>query len=481
MKKRKWIKRTIIIAVIAAIIAIPVIMSLNKPADIGYDSEVAKTSDITTYYSFSGEIAAQEKREMMAEGSYKITKMHVKEGDVVASGDVLYEIDNDNMQAQLDQAAAAVNVAQASYNATSGSGAKQQLSSAQNALESAKLGYQNAGKGAAEQQLASAESAVTSAESAVASAQLAVKNARDARDKLKTLFDAGAIAKSELDSAQAQLDQAENQMSLAKSQRDSANKNVTLAKEAIATSREASKLQLDQAQANYNLIKNSVIGSSQDTAKAQLDQARASYEAIKTQMTESRVTAKIAGEITKIYADENTTVMAGSPVLDIVDYATLAAEVKVDEYDVSAIQAGKKVAVTISPLSRDIEGTVVRLTRETDSIKAISYFVAKIELPNDKDLLEGMSVEVRSKKASTEGAVTISMKALQFDNENKPYVDVMDKDKKITRRSVEIGINDGLSVEIKSGLKAGETVYMKKQIMTMPMPAAGGKAGGEAK
>ena len=121
--KKKWIKRSIILGIILIFTIVFFVMKFNRPADSGYENETAKISDIATYYSFSGEIEAEEKRQMLAEASYKITKFHVKEGDIVQPGDVLYEIDNSGMQAQLEQAAAAVSLAQVNYDNAAGSGA----------------------------------------------------------------------------------------------------------------------------------------------------------------------------------------------------------------------------------------------------------------------------------------------------------------------------------------------------------------------
>lgn len=492
-KKKKWIKRGIILAVILAILTTLIILGSQRPPDAGYDSETAKISDITTYYSFSGEIVAEEKRQMLAESSYKITKFHVEEGDIVNPGDVLYEIDNAGMQAQLDQAEAAVQLAQVNYDNAAGGGAAQQISAAKSSLDNAKLNYENAKKNTSQQQISSAQSALDNAKAGVKNAQSAldaakrsVNTAQDTLNDMNVLYEEGAIAKSELDAAQSQLDTAKTQLDqtqtqydTAVSQQKTAQENLTLAQSSVQTSIDAARLQLEQAQNNYDLVSGSVVASSLESAKAQLDQAKASYELVKAQVISGEVTAKIKGEVTKIYADENTALMAGTQVLDIVDYDSLQAVVKVDEYDLGAIEEGKSVRVLVSALDREVEGVVRRLTQETDVIKNITYFKAKIALPNDPQLLEGMSVEAQALNQSVSGAVTISMKALQFDNENKPYVYVIDNDKKITTRPVTIGINDGLSVEIKEGLSEGESVYYPKQVMTMPMTAHTSSKDGE--
>ena len=69
-----------------------------------------------------------------------------------------------------------------------------------------------------------------------------------------------------------------------------------------------------------------------------------------------------------------------------------------------------------------------------------------------------MSVEVKAIKDSVQNAKTISINAIEFDEDNQPYVYIKDSNGNIVEKSISIGINDGSSVEIKSGLKDSDTV-----------------------
>ena len=51
------------------------------------------------------------------------------------------------------------------------------------------------------------------------------------------------------------------------------------------------------------------------------------------------------------------------------------------------------------------------------------------------------------------------MKAIQFDNENKPFVYYADEKGKVQSKPVTIGINDGITVEIKEGVSAGDIIF----------------------
>ena len=182
-----------------------------------------------------------------------------------------------------------------------------------------------------------------------------------------------------------------------------------------------------------------------------------------------KLLAKIDGEVTKIYVEESAQLMAGVQVMDLVNYDDLQVTIKVDEYDLSTIQAGKAVTATINALDKDVKGTVSKVSREAVTLNGVSYFTASVDLEKDASLLVGMSVEVKLLNQEVKGVTTLSMKALQFDNENKPYVYVKNAEGKTETKAVTVGINDGITVEIKDGVKAGDTVLLPKAGFSFPM------------
>lgn len=182
-----------------------------------------------------------------------------------------------------------------------------------------------------------------------------------------------------------------------------------------------------------------------------------------------KIQAKIDGEITTIYVEESAQLMAGAPVMDLVNYDELQVTIKVDEYDLGTIQAGKAVTATINALDKDVKGTVSKVSREAVTMNGVSYFTASVDLEKDASLLVGMSAEVKLLNQEVKGVATLSMKALQFDNENKPYVYVKNAEGKTVAKAVTVGINDGVTVEIKDGVKAGDVVFLPKTGFTFPM------------
>ena len=60
------------------------------------------------------------------------------------------------------------------------------------------------------------------------------------------------------------------------------------------------------------------------------------------------------------------------------------------------------------------------------------------------------------------------MDAIQYDEDNKPYVYCYSRGDEIVRQSVLLGINNGTIVEIKDGVKSGEAILIPKPL-TYPM------------
>ncbi len=395
MHSKKSKKKKIIIAVIVFAIAISLISSIAMSSGgENYIEETAKTQDIETYYSFSGNIEATDRQTVVSGGMLPIKKLYVKEGDAVKKGDALYLLDQSDIAASIDQAAAGVDIA--------------------------RINYEKAQTTSKDQQLAQVSDSLSSA-------QLTFNETKTSLERMTELFNSGSISKQELEQSQRAYDNA--------------------------------KLQLESARSSYD-ITSKTVEQNIATSKAQLDQAKASYEAAVKQAGDLEVLAEIDGEISEIYVDENESLVTGTKIMDIVDYDNLEVKVKVDEYDLGAVSAGKEVTVTINQLGKDVAGKVSEISREAETVNEVSFFTASIALDKNPDLRVGLSVEVKSPNKSASAATVISMTALQFDDENRPFVYYRDSNGKVSTKPVKAGINDGNYVQVLEGVASGEAVLI---------------------
>ena len=170
----------------------------------------------------------------------------------------------------------------------------------------------------------------------------------------------------------------------------------------------------------------------------------------------------INGEVANVYVSEGDVVTAGTIAVDITDYSNLQVKVKVDEYDIKSVEVGKEAKVIINALDKEVLGTVSHVSKEAQSLNGVSYFMTTIDLKEDSELRVGMSTEVKIINDSVKDAIVIPMEAIQFDYQNLPYVYYHNNQGEVVTKAVEVGMTDGIMVEIVSGIKAGEEVIIPK-------------------
>lgn len=177
------------------------------------------------------------------------------------------------------------------------------------------------------------------------------------------------------------------------------------------------------------------------------------------------IESKIRGEIVNIEVEENAQVMAGTKLLEVVDYDNLEIKIKVDEYDISAFQNGKEATVTIGAVKKEFQGKISSTSREGQVMNGVTFFTAAVDLEKDASIRIGMSAEVKLIGDKALQAVTLPMVAIQFDENNKPYVFKKDNAGEIVKNEITTGINDGTKVQVKSGVQSGETIYYIKPVL----------------
>jgi HlyD family secretion protein len=84
-KKRKRLRNWVLVAAGAAI-AVFVGSRLLAPKPLSYESVLAESMDITTWFSFAGNIEANSRETILSERSATIDDIYVSEGELVKEG-----------------------------------------------------------------------------------------------------------------------------------------------------------------------------------------------------------------------------------------------------------------------------------------------------------------------------------------------------------------------------------------------------------
>ena len=170
------------------------------------------------------------------------------------------------------------------------------------------------------------------------------------------------------------------------------------------------------------------------------------------------IKSSIDGEVTQIRIKENAQVPAGVEMINIVDYVNFKANVKVDEFSHKYLKIDQEIGVAINALGREIAGTITAISKEARNENGVSYFIAAIDLEKDEGLRIGMSTEAKLIKEEAKEVTTLPMEVILFDSENQPYVLLPSEEGEPREEPITTGINDGMIVEVKSGVSAGDEV-----------------------
>jgi RND family efflux transporter MFP subunit len=263
------------------------------------------------------------------------------------------------------------------------------------------------------------------------------------------------VAESAVSSVRDQIEQAELAISQAKSSLDLSRKSFERTK-ALFDSQSASQSQLDDAQNKLDLARMSLdnaIMRSNMLKGSSLAQAQAQANLIEVQISNSRLTSPVSGIIVTKSVNRGEMVSAGAPLMTVADTRTFKLQGNIAQDALPLIAADQPVVVHVDGLPGELAG---RITQVGPMAAASGqYFPVVVSLANNHRLMAGMTASARfSLKASQ--SLIVPRSAVQRSN-GLASVFVI-KDGHATARRVEPGLENRESVQILSGLSAGEVV-----------------------
>ena len=205
------------------------------------------------------------------------------------------------------------------------------------------------------------------------------------------------------------------------------------------------KAQVEQAQLAYDQA-----ASSRIAAASTLDQAR-------NQLSYADLKSDREGIVTAINADRGQVVSAGTPVLTVVADDEKEVQIAVPENDISEFRPGKLVKARFwSDEDLVLEGKVREVSGSADPQSRT--FAVRVSLPDNPDVLLGMTATVEAEVASGAGTITVPLSALA-EKDGDRIVWTVDRDAAIVHaRPVEVADFTATGVGIVEGLKPGDLV-----------------------
>lgn len=171
------------------------------------------------------------------------------------------------------------------------------------------------------------------------------------------------------------------------------------------------------------------------------------------------VSSDISGELWERFVQPGDYVTAGTGLATVLDPASFELKIQVDEYDIQSIALGQEFEVYIPATGESVQATAAHIGKTAVQTGSTTYYevVLQVELP--ESTLPGMQVEATMTRERIENVLLLRMEALQYDEDGRVYATRENSEGKLVSVEITLGSNDGVYVQVLSGLQAGDTVW----------------------
>jgi len=198
--------------------------------------------------------------------------------------------------------------------------------------------------------------------------------------------------------------------------------------------------------------------------QAQVNQAKALLQKIQSQRDELIISAPSSGLITKINGDIGEIINPDKPVVSFVSENALQIKLNIIEDKIVNVKVGQEAEITFDAIeNQKFSGKIVSIDPAETEVQGAVYYETTILFDKvDERIKSGMTANVLIKTAFVDNALFIPVSAIRI-KDNKKYVQILEN-KKIISRDVTTGIKNGEGmIEIMSGLEEGEQVMVSTQ------------------
>ncbi len=445
---------------IAVVVSLLVVVSVVMSSLKGITTELynVESGYESLYFTEEGVVGSNNYYNIYSPSSGEVVSVKVNVGDEVKKGDIIGEISSTQLDIQIETA----KQQQKGYEAQQ-KGAKQEDDLRKSTI-SASIDDLNSQLATLKVQQSSGDltkdSQIELQEKLIASSKKEYEKQVKELEKYKTLYDVGAISKSEYEAYESQVEASENLYEQNKSQLEiikaSSGQN---SDEYYKSAKEAINVQISNLQQQY----------SQDTLSATVEYynsliavSKKQVESLEKQKEDLVIKSPFDGVISELALGKTNYVSVSTPVA-IVNMRSGLIETYISTRDVDTVKVGSPVKIVVEKREgkTEYEGEVTSIENEAKvQVSAIGVEERKIKVTvapfEDLNLINGFDVDVEFLLFEQDNAIAVPKESVfEYEDGFAVYKIV---EGKATLTKVEKGTELRSKVIITSGLQSGDLV-----------------------
>ena len=219
----------------------------------------------------------------------------------------------------------------------------------------------------------------------------------------------------------------------------------------------AAQAAYDTALNHFRSLKSVSRAASLQEAQGTLTSARGRFQAAAAQVSYSKITSPITGVVTDRPLFPGETASAGATLITVMDTSALLAKVHLSQTVAQRLHVGDEAAVTIPGADEPVAAKVQLISPALDPGSTTVEVWLRV---NNKagTYKAGTPVRASITGRTVPHAVKIPLSAILTAQDGTKSVMIVQPDGKAHKLPVELGINDGDDVQVTRGLNGSETV-----------------------
>lgn len=278
--------------------------------------------------------------------------------------------------------------------------------------------------------LNSAKNNINSQKTQVETARMALSNQENIYNRQKELFEKGVISANEFDTAQLSYDQSKQRY-------------------------KQEQISLVNARQNYDIVK---TGTTSGMGAAANTEIRATVSGMVLD-----VPVKTGNQVI-----EANNFNDGTTIAIIANVDNMIFEGKVDESEVGKIKENLPLEITIGAIENKKFDAILDYIapKGVEENGAVQFEIKGTLKRGDTTFIRaGLSANASIILARADSVLTLKEALIQYDPKTKdPFVEVEIGDQKFERKDIELGISDGINVEIKGGITKDDKIKVWNQL-----------------